>query len=321
MRHGAIQIVLGVGGLGLLVWMLLQVDRYALWTALRPAGVLGVLVLIAFFAASQLPSCMAWRRLILPTLPFATLYRAFIIGDAFNLTVPSADTAGELAKVVVLRNLALQETLVASVTIHRLLELIAMSALLTFGLAVSWARLSISSWWFVLGVAMASSSLLLVLAFFAAQRGGGLYGPLLGRLIVRFGGSRATGRSIDARIRSCLAQRRTVSMSALLVLVSWVIGVGESYLCLRLLGLHPTWTLALGAYTFGLVATNLGFFVPGRLGVADGGRALAATSLGFDAPEATAFALLLRVRELAWAALGFALLLRARTASQLVAVE
>jgi hypothetical protein len=93
---------------------------------------------------------------------------------------------------------------------------------------------------------------------------------------------------------------------------SWVGGVGEVYLCLRLLGLPAWWDVALVVDAFGVIAGNLAFFVPGRLGMSDGARVLVLSAIGVNWSGAVAFVVLRRIREVAWAALGFALLLSHR---------
>lgn len=308
------KLLLAACGGGLLLWMLLQVGWDAIVASLRLVGFGGFAGLLALFALAQIPTCVAWRWVMGSSRHRVTLwslYPAYAVGDALNATIPSADTAGEVAKVLMLKKRMPWESAAASVTLHRVLEVIAVSLLLTLGLVVSWIRLDLPVWWYAIGLAVLAGMVGLVAAFLRLQRTG-LYGPLFRHLLTRFGRSAQSGEGIDAEMRSTLSEHRTVLLASIMVCVSWFAGVLEAYLCLRWLGLPAHWDVALTVESFGLFIANLGYFVPGRLGVNEGGRVLLFAALGVPMPGAITFAIVRRLREVAWIGVGFALLLAHR---------
>jgi uncharacterized membrane protein YbhN (UPF0104 family) len=54
------------------------------------------------------------------------------------------------------------------------------------------------------------------------------------------------------------------------------------------------------------------FFVPGKIGTQEGSKVLAFTILGLDPAKGMSLAILRRIRELTWAAIGLVLLSRLR---------
>lgn len=82
-------------------------------------------------------------------------------------------------------------------------------------------------------------------------------------------------------------------------LVSWSLGVVETYAALWALGLSPTWEMALIIEGMGVAIRALGFAVPGALGVQEGGYILVCGLFGLSAEQALALSLLRRLRELA----------------------
>lgn len=303
-----VHLVFGVGGFAMLTWMIGEIGVRPLIDVLRPVGVVGVALVVATFGLAQLPSCVGWRLLMPAGARFDGIFRAYVIGDALNLTVPSADTAGEIAKVMMLRHRIPWRSVAASVTLHRMLELVALVALIGAGVVVSLARVPLPGWWHATGIAMSIATLVVVAGFFLAERRSGVYGPLLEGVSRRMGARSEVGNSIDRELRAALAQKSRVAVAGGLVLFSWGACVAEVYLSLWLLSLPARWDLAVVIEAFSVVASNAAFFVPGRLGVSDGGRVLLLTTLGIDPPGALAFAVLRRARELAWAGVGFGLL-------------
>src|SRR5262249_29270841 len=105
-------------------------------------------------------------------------------------------------------------------------------------------------------------------------------------------------------------------------LAGWMLGILESYLILRALGLPVSLGTATVIDSFGSGIGFAAFLVPARLGAQEAGDVAIFTALGFGAPTALAFSLVRRLREALWAAIGFlALFLLERPSDSVLAIE
>jgi len=302
---------LAVCGTALLAWMIRQVGMQSLVAAVSQIGWQGFSVLVALFTVAQLPSCLGWYWLLGASRQHASvrmLYGPYAVGDAVNLSVPSGDTLGEVAKVWMLKQSLSWEQAAASVTLHKVSELFAVSLLLSFGFVVSWTRLDLPGWWYAVGGVVVAAKLGLVAGFLRLQRRG-VFEPLFRNFLTRFRASaQSAGQTIDREIQSTLANRNALPLATSLVLLSWAAGIGEAFLCLRWLGVPARWDMAVTVESFGILIGSVAFMIPGKLGVGEGGRMLLLVTLGVPMAEAMAFAVVRRLRECAWILIGLGFL-------------
>jgi len=103
------------------------------------------------------------------------------------------------------------------------------------------------------------------------------------------------------------AHRGRYVVSIVLATLRWTLGAAEMWLALYLLG-HPV-SVAEAVVLEGLLqlARTVSFFVPANLGTQDGALALAAAAITGVAAAGLGAALLRRVREVIFIALGFAI--------------
>src|SRR5690606_6044368 len=103
------------------------------------------------------------------------------------------------------------------------------------------------------------------------------------------------------------AHRARYAASIALSTLRWTLGTAEMWLALYLLG-HPV-SLAEALVLEGLLqlARSVSFFIPANLGTQDGALALAAAAITGVAAAGLGAALLRRVREVIFIALGFAM--------------
>jgi uncharacterized membrane protein YbhN (UPF0104 family) len=134
-----------------------------------------------------------------------------------------------------------------------------------------------------------------------AQRAG--MPALLGRLVRRLGDI-VPGLPVD-EMRGTHAellrlQRRwpALARAAGLHLLSWLIGVGETWLGLAAVGAPVALAPALVIESLGMAARSAGFAVPGALGVQEGGFLLVGSLFGVPAEAAVALSVLKRGREI-----------------------
>lgn len=259
----------------------------------------GILLVVALRLPQILASAIGWAPLIedaaRPSWP--ALFRLRWIRDAVNALLPVAQVGGDVVRgqLLVRRGVgAVPAT--ASVAVDLATELAAQFAFAALGLAVLWSLPHQGS----AGWALAACAVLGAMAagFLAAQRWGlfRLVERLLPRLARR--GQAALAGLHEAVLRLYGAPRRLWGSGAA-HLVSWLLGVVETWAALQLLGIEAGLAEALVIESLGQLARSLGFMVPGAIGVQEGGFVLACGFFGIPPEEALAFALVRRIRDIA----------------------
>jgi putative membrane protein len=153
-------------------------------------------------------------------------------------------------------------------------------------------------------------SALVASAFLAVQIGGfyllqrrGFFSKLI-RGATRFAGKRdwsqwvSRAEAIDLSIQEIYRRGGAVAASFLLSLVGWLVGTGEVFLVLQLLGHPASWLDSLLLESLGQAIRGAAFAVPGALGVQEGGYLLLAPLAGLPPDAALALSLAKRAREI-----------------------
>jgi putative membrane protein len=147
---------------------------------------------------------------------------------------------------------------------------------------------------------------LMVCGFFFAQRKG-LFGRSMrffSRLAARFSKKRdwsslvSRAEAVDGAVLELYRQPGPVAASFCLSLVGWVVGTGEVWFALRLLGHSVGWEEAFMLESLGQAIRGAAFAIPGSLGVQEGGYLLLARMIGLPPEAALALSLAKRAREL-----------------------
>jgi putative membrane protein len=143
---------------------------------------------------------------------------------------------------------------------------------------------------------------LLLGGFYLAQRRG-FFGLLVRRARRMLGGAdwtavAAGATRMDQEILRLYRARRRLLAAGGWHLLAWVVGVGEVWCALHLLG-HPVevWTAVLFE-SLGQAIRTGAFAVPGALGIQEGGYVLVGRALGIEPGVALGLSLARRVREL-----------------------
>lgn len=309
---GALLLV-GLGLFGLILW---RVGIGAVLAALRPVG-WGVLVLVLAYLPVWLLDTLGWKFAFppgAPRVPVLRLFRIRLSGEAFNVLTPTLDVGGEAVKAFLLAREGVPTVqALASVVVAKTSLAVAEVLFLLAGLAVA-MRL------FALPVALQQGMGLTVLlggvgvgAFIVLQRRG-LFAALAGLsrrlgLARRFWREQAgTVAALDEALRAYYARPGRGALSVGFHLMGWVAGVAEVALILWFLDLPLSAASALALEAGHQLSRAAGFFIPAKLGAQEGGNLLVFSALGFPAALGVAVSLLRRVRELAWVAVGLALL-------------
>ena len=239
---------------------------------------------------------------------FLALTRYRLAAFAVSYFTPGPQFGGEPLQVLALRqhHQVAVTTGTASVSLDRLLELIANFTFLVFGVI-----LAISGAWFAyhlrgIGLAVSLGFLAFPLAYLVLMLVGEK--PLT-VLIIRIPESLSSSRLIQAiqeverqMSRFCVEEARTVLIASLISLIVWVGLLGEYWLLTRILGVR----LSLIQTITALVAARLALLtpLPGGLGAMEASQILAFQTLGLAPSYGGAIAILIRVRDLIFGGFG-----------------
>lgn len=241
-------------------------------------------------------------------VPFRALFGARMAGEAFNLTTPTASVGGEAVKAWLLRpHVGYQEGL-SSVIIAKTTITIAQGLFLLLGVVLAAptvlhgsALLRAMRW--LVGVEMVA------LAGFVLVQVVGVFGGSA-RLLTRLGVAGVRGwieraGRLDGGLRRFYAGHPVrLGMSIGCHFMGWVLSAAETYVIVLLLGVPLSFLTALVIEAFSTGIRFATFFVPGSVGVLEGGHVMTFAALGLGGPAGLAFSLVRRVRELVWIGLG-----------------
>jgi putative membrane protein len=243
----------------------------------------------------------AWRQALL----------ARWVGESANSLMPLGQVAGPvvMARHLSRGGMATQDA-AAAITVSTTLQALAQFAFgligvallaLPAGLQTASARREHHA------VVMATLSASIVLAvilvsFYRVQRRGLFGGAVrrLARLARRreWSGLLSRADAIDRSVEDTYRRGKAAAASFMLSFAGWLIGSGEVYLALRLLGAPVGWRDALLLESLGQAIRGAAFAIPGALGVQEGGYLLLAPLAGLAPDTALALSFAKRTREI-----------------------
>lgn len=300
MRKG--WLLLWFAGLALLLALVAHHGWTKVVSALAVAG-FGMIGVAAYHVAPLSADTLAWRFLLTPhhRVPFGSLLWMRWLAESVNNLLPVAQVGGEFLKTRLLMLRRVPGPIAgASAVVDLTTSVITQVIFCTTGvLLLGYRGNGDDTWELLLGVGVLSS---LVLGFYFAQRAGLFF--YLARALERIGGQRdwlslsgsaaALGQAVDA-----LYRRKGAFWTAFLChLIGWIIGAGEVWLALYLLG-HPVTLLdAFILESLIMAVRGAAFAIPGALGVQEGGLMVMAPWVGLPPETGLSLSLVKRVREL-----------------------
>lgn len=292
------------GGIGLLLFLIFQQGVGELLGAFASVG--WALVAVVLYRLLPLSVHTLGWYMLLPQPHGQSpggLFRMRWICEAVNTLLPVAQVGGELVRARLLARTGMRRAVAAaSVAADFTLGLLSQLVFTFTGIALLLDRTGAAGLvtQFALVTAVAT---LLILAFFYLQHRGLFSGGMkLMGLVVRSAQWSAlvgSAESLDRALRDLYRDRAAVARSAFVRLGAWLLGTGETWIALQLLGVPASFTDALIIESLGYAARSLGFLVPGALGIMEGAIMLVGTLLGITPANALALSLIKRVRELA----------------------
>lgn len=267
------------------------------------------LVLVALFHLVPLVlDAAAIRVLFAPhasTRPMRDAVLTRWAGEAANSFLPAGQIGGPvfMARHLAHRGMPMPDA-AAAITVSTTLQTVAQILFALLGVALLGAQAGHFSEQALRMSALVASGFLAVQigGFYLLQRRG-FFSKLI-RAANRFAGKRDWSRwvskaeAIDLAIQGIYGRGGGVAASFLLSFVGWLVGTGEVYLILVLLGHPVSWLAALLLESLGQAIRGAAFAVPGALGVQEGGYLLLAPLAGLPPDAALALSLAKRAREI-----------------------
>jgi putative membrane protein len=266
----------------------------------------GMPAVIALHLTQIIASALGWAPLIDdPRRPgLIALARMRWIRGATNALLPVVQAAGELVRAqLLIRHGVGKVKVIASVATDLSTEMASQIVFSLLGLAVllliPHRGGTSATQWAVVGTALGAA---VTAVFMAAQRWGlfHLVERLLPSLAARAGWISLGELSglHDAVVRLYREPRR-FWRSGTWHFVSWLLGVLETWVALRALGVEAGLAEALVIESLGQAVRSAGFFIPGALGVQEGGYVLICALFGIPPDRAIALVLIRRLRDIA----------------------
>jgi putative membrane protein len=277
-----------------------------IWDELLSVG-FGLAGIILVHISQILFCALAWRTLV-PRIglgPRPRLRRLFVLRwlrESIDSMLPVAQVGGEVAAARLLTRYGLHlpeagASIIADVTIETLTQ--AVFTLIGLALIFTLAEPGDIAHWAALGFAIAV--VFAALAVFA-QRWGGvrMFEKLLLAIADRMGWDRLEGvAGLDKALARVYELHGRLFVAGFHHLMAWSLGAFEVMIAARALGYHLDLGESFVIESLAQAVRSAAFFVPGGLGVQEGGFIVLAGLFGVPVDAAISISLTKRVRELA----------------------
>jgi putative membrane protein len=297
--------LLALGGAALFTILLIKEGVQDVASAVASAGWGIAAILVFHFLPMGLDALTWWLVFPRGERPrFRTVYWMRWIGDSISNLAAAAELGGDLirARLAVLQRYRISAA-ATSVVVNITLSVFTQTVFTLIGLSLLIAATGRSNLW---GPAIAGAPLAIaaVAGFYTFQRVGMF--RLCGNIISRCSKDPkwkvmlGKGGDIDQAVRTVYSDRRSILVCVFFEMISWFVDAVEVWIGLCALGVPGGFTQAviLEGVTQGVRSAM--FFVPGALGIQEGGYVVVGRLLGIPEEIGLALALIRRVRELAF---------------------
>jgi len=305
-------LLLGLG-VALLIIMIYQIGLGSIIQEFDKLGFYAFFVFVPYLFV-YLFDALAWQLTLGDRARDVGFFKYFFIrtaGEAVNNITPSAYLGGEPVKAYLLQKHGIPIVDgMASVVIAKTMVVIAQILFVLLGIGIAFLGQP-NNYQLLYGA-------ILVIAFLAAsitflvfvQQRGMFFGilRLLEFLHIPAGFLKRREdqlKVIDSNIFKFYARRRMAFFfSILFFFLGWLVGTLEIYLLVRFLDLPIDLPAAVTLEALTTVVRAAVFFIPGSLGVQEGGNILLFAAYGFSPVTAMTFSIIRRVREAIWIGIG-----------------
>ena len=317
-----VQLLLFAAGAVALTILILRADPQQLLRDVRQAG-WAVPAIVAVYGVVYLLNTIAWRLTMIeePRLSFPRAYAINVAAFAMNYMTPFASIGGEPFKIVAASQWMGARNATASVLNFRLVHMQAHLLVFLTGVALAFVLLPSGAIATPLLVVMAVILLILTGILFAVHREGVVERlfdflerlPLINRLTKRLEPRRAALVEVDRQLIAFHKSSPTRYYGSLAFEYgARVFSMLEFFFIARAVGHPVSFGTAFLIGGFSSLVVNLFFFMPFNVGSKEGGLYVIFAALGLPARLGVAAAVISRIRELVWIAIGLLLVLGTR---------
>lgn len=311
-------------GLSVLGVMVYQLDYQEAWQGMCHAGYWFVAVVV-LWAFLYIFNASAWYIIIRSdgspetrTLSFSYIYRLTVSGFALNYATPGGLMGGEPYRIMSISPFIGKAKASSSVILYAMTHMFShfwfwaisiilflVTQTLTTNLAILLALCTgfciLGLWFFMAGYRKGLANRMLSVA---------RHIPILKKWARPFVESHKEQLdTIDSQISALHAQNpKTFVTAVLLELVCRIVSSLEIYFILLVLMPEVSFIQCILVLAFTSLFANLLFFIPLQLGGREGGFMMSITAFGISSGSAAFVALMVRLRELIWTAIGLALI-------------
>ena len=295
--------LLGLAGAALFTILIVHQGVHDVVRAVATAG-WWMAAIAAYHLFPLFLDAFEWWILFPPNdrLSIRTMYWARWLGESFANLVPAAQVGGDIlrTRLVVLRGASIPVATAAvlvditvSVFIQTLFTLSGVSLLIR-----------VTGQTNLLGPSLAGApvAMALVAGFYFVQRFGlvRLFGAVVSRCAkdAKWRSLVGKGGQVDQTLRKVYGRIPAVAACCAVTMTSFVVGSGEVWIGLHALGVPAGFDKALILESIGQGVQSALCFIPGSLGVREGGYLVVGHMLGISGDVALALALIRRVREI-----------------------
>jgi glycosyltransferase 2 family protein len=305
-------------GFSLLFWAIKSTDLPSVGSLLSKLGS-GVFVILSVYIVINLMDSIAWRYALKPDeangVKIWSLWKIRQIGEALNLATPFGKVGGEPAKAQLLKetySLNYKQG-VSSLIVTRTTNLIGLVFFLAWGAVLIWNSDTISGQFkttceWALAIFTALIFLFLFLQIFG----------VLEKLAKRIGKLSFIGDKAKSIIKETETLSHNIAdyyksyggrfvWSIWYSFVGWVLGILELYFAMHFLGFSLSFSDLWIIEALAQLIKVGSFFIPLSIGAMETGLILIFTSMGMTPDLGLTLSIVLRIKELAWIALGLAL--------------
>ncbi|WP_338663985.1 lysylphosphatidylglycerol synthase domain-containing protein [Pararoseomonas sp. SCSIO 73927] len=291
-------------GLAIAVALIATNDPAAILRMLLDSG-WWMLAVLALNGLQIVASGLGWGPLIDDPRRPGVAGLAFLrwVRVSTNALLPIVQAMGELIRAQLLVRMGVAKVkVIASLAIDLGTEMASQIVFSLMGLAalllIPHAAGTSATFWAVAGTALGAG---VTGVFIAAQRWG-LFKAVEGmlpKLAARVGWTSLGELSgLNDTVQHLYAQPGRLWRSGGWHMVSWLVGVVETWAAMRAVGIEAGLAEALVIESLGQAVRSAGFFIPGALGVQEGGYVLICALFGIPPDKAIALVLIRRIRDI-----------------------
>lgn len=299
-RSALLWMVVGLAAIG---GLLFGTDLAAVGRAVADVGIAGFIAATAIHFVSVMLCALAWWLLagshrVGPVAMLGVRLRRDSGGDLLAF-VPGA---GEILAIRAMVHHGLHVTEATALSVVDVsIELLTMVLFIFLGLCLLWIERpdSVVIRWAEIGLAVLVPAMA---AFVAVQRLGvfRLLGRIAAMLEKQFPSIPGdAGHRVHERVTAMWRDHRRLARSAVIHLAAWLVGAGEAWFVLDLIGVRPGPALVIAIEGLIFAMRNAAFVIPGGLGVQEGGYLLLFSALGLPPEAGLVLSLVKRGREIA----------------------